>query len=345
MGYGRGERVQCGGRHLDVHAGVGDALAVGQRRRVARALTACYQEALEHHAGHAALAGGDLFGQGLRDRRLTAVVLAAVVVTGVHHEAPREPGRRDEIQCLGHVRGRVVGAAAATAQDHVRVDVPARRYDGSRSGRRHAEECVPGRRGAARVHRHLNVAVGPVLEPDRHRKAGGELPVHLALRRAGPDGAPGHGVGDVLRRDRVEPLTAHRHAQAQDVDEKPARGAQTAVHVVAVVHEGVVDEALPPGHRARLLEVDAHHNQQVAAVSFTQFDQAPGVFEGGLRIVHGARPGDHEQPVVGAVEQSADIGPGAFNRLRFLLREPKLVEQRGWRQQRLVRDDPGVPDA
>jgi hypothetical protein len=345
LGYRRGESVQCGGRHLDVHAGVGDALAVGQRRRVTRALAACYQEAFEHHAGHATLARGDLFGEGLRDRRLTAVVLAAVVMTRVHHDAPREAGRRDEVQCLGHVGGRVVRAAAAAAQDHVRVDVPARRHDRGRSGRRHAEERVPGRRGTAGVHRHLNVAVGPVLEPDRHRKTGGELPVHLALRRPGPDGAPGHGVGDVLRRDRVEPLAAHRHAQAQDVDQQPARDAQPAVHVVAVIHCRVVDEALPPGHRARLLEVDAHHNKQVTAVNFTQFNKAPGVFEGGLRIVDGARPGDHEQPIVGAAEQSADLGPGTFNRLRFLLREPKLLEQRGWRQQRLVRDDPGVPDA
>jgi hypothetical protein len=343
--YGCGQSFQCGGGHLYVHAGVGDALAVGQCRRVARILATRYQEALEHHAAHAPLAGGDLLGQRPRDLRLTAIVLAAVAVTGVDHEAARQPGRRHEVERLGHVRGRVVRAAAAAPQDDVRVYVAACRHHGGGSCRRDTEEGVPGSRGAARVDRDLNVAVCAVLEPDRHRQAGRDLPVHLALGRASPDRPPGHGVGDVLRRDRVQPLTAHRHAQAQDVDEQPASGSQAAVHVVGVVHAGVVDQPLPPGHRARLFEVHPHHDEQVAAVSFTQLHQAPSVVQCRIRVVHGTRPRDHEQPVVGAVEHGANLGPGVFNRLRFLLRKGKLVEQRGWRQQRFVRDDPGVPDA
>ena len=70
-----------------------------------------------------------------------------------------------------------------------------------------------------------------------------------------------------------------------------------------------------------------------------------GVVEGGLRVVDRARAGDHEQPVVRAVEHGADFGSRALYRLRFGFAERKLVQQRGRRQQRLVADDPGVPDA
>ena len=53
--------------------------------------------------------------------------------------------------------------------------------------------------GADGVDRHLDVAVGAVLEADRHREAGAELAVDLALGGARADRAPADRVGDVLR--------------------------------------------------------------------------------------------------------------------------------------------------
>ena len=47
-----------------------------------------------------------------------------------------------------------------------------------------------------------DVAVGAVLEADRHRQARGQLAVDLALGGARADRAPADQVGDVLRRDR-----------------------------------------------------------------------------------------------------------------------------------------------
>ncbi len=273
------------------------------------------------------------------------MVLAAVAVAGVHHQPARQAGSGDQVQRLGHVTGLVVRAAAAAAQDHVRVRVPGRGHDRGRAVLGHAEERVPGGRSPARVHRHLHVAVGAVLEPDRHGQAGGELAVDLALGGPGADRAPGHGVRDVLRRDRVQPLAAHRHAEGHDVEQEPARDPQAAVHVMTAVHAGVVDQALPAGHRTRLLEVDPHHDQQVGAVPVAEGGQAAGVVQRGGRIVDRARPGDDQQAVIRAVKHGTDFGAGTLNRPRGLIVQRQLIEQRRRRQQRLVAGDASIPGA
>ncbi len=77
-----------------------------------------------------------------------------------------------------------------------------------------AQELVRMRGGLHRVDGDLDAAVGAVLEADRHREAGGQLAVDLALGRARADRAPGDGVGDELRRDRVEELAARPAARA-----------------------------------------------------------------------------------------------------------------------------------
>ena len=116
-----------------------------------------------------------------------------------------------------------------------------------------------------RVDRDLDVAVGAVLEADRHREAGAELAVGLALGRAGADRPPGDGVGDVLRRDRVEELAADRQAEVDHLEQQLAGHPQAGVDVAGAVQVRVVDQALPAGRRPRLLEVDPHHDQQPVA--------------------------------------------------------------------------------
>ena len=61
----------------------------------------------------------------------------------------------------------------------------------------------------------------------------------------------------------------------------------------------VVDQALPAGRRARLLEVDAHRDAagRRAAASAPR-GEALGVLERGVGVVHAARPDDDEQAVV-----------------------------------------------
>jgi hypothetical protein len=273
------------------------------------------------------------------------VVLAAVVVTRVHHQPARQPGSCDQVERLGHVADLVVRAGPAAAQDHVGVRVPRRLHHRGGADRGDAEERVPGGRGPAGVHRHLDVSVGSVLEPDRHRQTGGKLAVDLAFRGPRADRAPGHGVRDVLRGDRVQPFAAHRQAERHDVQQQSARGPQAAVHVVAVVHARVVDQALPAGHRPRLLEVDPHHDQQIGLAAVGLRPQEARVFAGGPGIVHRTGPGDHQQAVVRSVQHGADVGAGALDRRGRLLSQRQLVEQGRGRKQRLVAGDAGIPSA
>ena len=121
------------------------------------------------------------------------------------------------------------------------------------------------RGGADGVHGHLDVPVGAVLETDRHRQAGPELAVDLALGGACADRPPRDGVGDVLRRDRVEELAADRQAGVEHPQQHAPREMQSGVDVARAVEVRIVDQALPAGRRARLLEVDAHRDQQLAA--------------------------------------------------------------------------------
>jgi hypothetical protein len=255
------------------------------------------------------------------------VILAAVAVARVHHQPARQAGARDQVQRLGDLAGLVIRAGPPAAQDHVGVRVPGRGHHGGHAVAGDAEEGVAGGRRQARVHRHLDIAVGTVLEADRHRQAGGELAVDLALCGPRADRTPGHRVRDVLRRDRVQPLAAHRQAERRDGDQQPPGGAQAPMHVVAAVHVRVVDQALPAGHRARLLEVHPHHDQQVGLAPLAQRLQAAGVVQRGGRVVYRAGPGDHQQAVVGSVEDGADLAAGTLHDPRGLLAQRQLVEQ------------------
>src|SRR5690606_1222272 len=113
--------------------------------------------------------------------------------------------------------------------------------------------------------------------------------VDLALGGARADRAPGHQVGDVLRRDRVQVLATGRQAQVVDVAQQAAGDAQALVDAEAAVQVRVVDQALPADGGARFLEVHAHHDLQRVAEAVAQRAQAPGIFHRRVRVVDRAR--------------------------------------------------------
>ena len=147
----------------EVHARVGDALPVGER--LPERGRACPPAGSFPSITPVRPPPG-------RSRRpphhLPAVVLAAVAVAGVHHQPARQPGRRNQVQCLGGVTGLVVRAAPAAAQDHVGVRVARRGSTAATPLMGHAEGVADYRRASSR---HLDVAVRAVLEPDRDRQA------------------------------------------------------------------------------------------------------------------------------------------------------------------------------
>ena len=115
--------------------------------------------------------------------------------------------------------------------------------------------------------RPLGAPVGAVLEPHRHAEAGGQLAVHLALGGARADRAPGDEVGQELRADGVEELGARGQAERGHVGQEAPGAAQPLVDGEAAVEAGIVDEPLPAHGGARLLEVDAHHDEEVLAAA------------------------------------------------------------------------------
>ncbi len=93
-----------------------------------------------------------------------------------------------------------------------------------------------------------------------------ELAVDLALDRARADRAPADRVRDVLRDDRVEELAADGEGRATSTSSSSVRARpQARVDVARAVEVRIVDQALPAGRRAGLLEVHAHRDAQVPA--------------------------------------------------------------------------------
>src|SRR5262245_27834071 len=107
----------------------------------------------------------------------------------------------------------------------------------------------------------------------------------------------------------------------------------------------IVDEALPAHRRARLLEVDAHHDAELGRVRFGQSAQAPTVLDARSRVVDRARPHDHDEALILAPEDPADVAARPRDRRGATLAERLLLEQDQRRQQRPKTFDPEIAGA
>ncbi len=220
----RSERSSTSTVVLPAETAVGDRLAVDELRCAAWILAAADQERLQHrrrrsHGCPAAIWAATAAATcGWRSGSLPLLSWLRSIIT-----RSGSPAAAQQRQRSGDRLAVVVRPAAATAQDDVAVAIAAGMED-----RRHAVvvdagERVAGGSGAHRVDRDLDVAVGAILEPDRHRQARAELAMDLALDRAGADRAPADRVRDVLRDDRVEELAADRQAERQHLEQQRAR--------------------------------------------------------------------------------------------------------------------------
>src|SRR3989475_4697102 len=150
----------------------------------------------------------------------------------------------------------------------------------------------------------------------------------LALRRAGADRSPGDEVRGELRRNRIEELRARGKAELDQVEQQPAREAEALVDGEGAVEVRIVDESLPADRRARLLEVDAHHETEVAAELVGRLLQTARVVEPGRWIVDGAGADDDEQAVVLAGQDANDLLAGAADDERAQLHQRQLLEEK-----------------
>ena len=158
---------------------------------------------------------------------------------------------------------------------------------------------------------HLQVPVRAVLEPHRGGETRGHLPVGLGFGGAGADRCPAHQVTVILGRDRVQGLGARGQAEFADIQQEAARLLHPDVDAKGVVHEGIVDKALPACRRAGFLEIDPHHQHQDIRDLIRQGLEAAGVIEARHRIVNGAGADDQEAAGVPTIE---DIHQGLASR-------------------------------
>ena len=288
--------------------------------------------ALDHDPRDAALAAGELRRHVGADVELALVLLAAVGMREVDHHLLAQARRAQHGAGRLDIGGRVVGLLAA-AQDQVAVLVAAGLEDRRQPHLGHSHEGMLGLRRDDRVGRHLDAAVGAVLEADRAAQAAGELAVALALGGARADRAPADQVADELRRQQVEELGADRQPDFQHIEQQGAGAFQPLVDREAAVQVRVVDVALPAHRGARLLEIDPHHDQQVLAQRVGLCFQPARIVERLLVIVDRAGSDDDQQAVVLAVQHARDLGAAGLDQrlCRFRCRQP-FLQQRGGQQ-------------
>ncbi len=106
----------------------------------------------------------------------------------------------------------------------------------------------------------------------------------------------------------------------------------------------IVDQTLPADRRPWLLEVHAHHDQEVLGEPLGLAAEALRVLASGLDVVDAARADDHHQPVVVSVEHGVGCVTAVQQYLDALVVKRQLVEQLLRRDQRDEALDPLVAD-
>ena len=315
-------------------AGVGDTLAIGEFRPFLYVLTAFHEEAFDHHGKDRRVALCPLRGYVFGDQELANVVLGAVGMAEINHDARREIFLHQELVSVQNVFFGKVRAGGSAAKDDVATSVTGGLDDGAHAVLRGSREPVGLTGGLHRVDGDLDVAVGGVLESDRHRKSTCEFAVGLAFGGASADGTPGDQVGNVLRNRGVEEFGGGWKFEGGDVTQKSARESQAIVDAETAVHARIVDQSFPADGGAGLFEVAAHHDQELIGVAIGQSFQATGVFQRGLRIVNGARADDDDEPRVLTGEAGLNFFAGRPDEIGSRAGQRHLFVQNGGRQKR-----------
>src|SRR3546814_4380384 len=147
----------------------------------------------------------------------------------------------------------------------------------------------------------LGITVGAVLEPDRTRNSGSKLTVNLAFGSTRADGAPGHQIGNVLRRDHVKKLADRRQAKLIDLYQQFTCRTQALVDIEATVQARLVDQPFPAHRGAALLELHPNHYFQLALEVIALFKSTLGLLVDGNGIIFGAWHNHSDTTVVAPV--------------------------------------------
>ena len=115
---------------VPIDAAIGDALSIDEWLAWYEFLRSRDQIALDHDAEDAAVSRGNLCGDIAAHEALTSVVLVAVGVAAVDHDARGDAGTLHERCSFGNARCDVVHRIAAAAEDDVAIWVTCRHENG-----------------------------------------------------------------------------------------------------------------------------------------------------------------------------------------------------------------------
>ena len=133
-------------------------------------------------------------------------------------------------------------------------------------------------------------------------------------------------------------------AELVHVEEELAAHAEPFVNVVRSVQVRVVHEALPPHRGARLLEVDAHDNEELALVEHLEATQPQRVLTARVNVVDRAWPDDDDEAVVRTAEDPVHTRARLVNVVCHVARQRQLVDEQGGRRDGRDVLDPDVID-
>ncbi len=328
-----------------VYAAVRDALAVYEfveGRAGFELLRSGDEIAFDHDAEDVAVAFCYLFCDFVADDGLAVVILAAVGVAAIDHDARVEAGVDHAPADFVYAGGVVIGGIAAAAEDDVGVAVAGGAKDGGLAVFGVAEEGMRDGGGEQGVDGYLHVAGRTVFESDGAGDAADQLTVALALGGAGADGSPGDEAGEVLRGDHVEELGAGGDAQLVEVEQQVAGEAQALIDLEGFVEKRVVDEALPADGGAGLLKVDAHDDAQIAPEFLDGGLEEAGVFDGGFGVMDGAGADEDEEARVSLGEDLRDVDAGIEDGGGGVFRDRTLLLQENRREDDFVGENPEI---
>ena len=228
------------------------------------------------------------------------------VFAGIGVVAVDDGGGVFEVLCLVHLAKQddilvvVVGVGLpgfvhVAAQDGVRVRVAGGMHFPSA-----VEEGVRVLRRRDGIQHHGEVAARGVLHAHGHANSAGDQAVLLVFHRAGAHSHVAENVVQVTVVFRVEHLVRAGEARFADgADVQFAYGDEPLHHVGLAVGVGLVKHPFVPVARgARLVGINARHDQDFVFDFFLHFYKAGDVIHHAVLAVGGAGPDDQKQAVV-----------------------------------------------
>ena len=234
--------------------------------------------------------------------RLITIVLAGIGMTAVDHQSRRQLCCAQQTAGFCDVFGVVVRPVSATTQNQVPQFVSACTHHARLAVVINSQKLM---RRASRLHgvdRDFQTAFGAVLETDRHRKSARHLPMRRRFCRSRTDGRQRDQVCDVLRRDGFQHFSRRWQPDVVDIQQNLSCLAQARRDIKRVIHMRVVDQAFPANGRARLFEIDPHHDDDPVTDFVGDDFQSASVLQRHSGMVDGTWSDDRDHAFVISAE-------------------------------------------